>query len=306
MMQPNLIPSKLSPLKALFAGLILAIVVPMSVSGLTPLPAPEPQPGAYGLEATKPKPPPTVGARISTPGNGSSFSSSPITVRGICPEDLLVQVYNNDVLVGSVMCDNGSFSLDVSLFVGVNELSAIVYDELGQAGPRSNVVRVNFNNTNFSAFGELITLTSSYGRRSAAVSSPLTWPLQLSGGTGPYAFSIDWGDGTDADLMSQSSPGVVNISHVYKRAGIYRINIRVTDTNDVSAFLQVVAVSNGQVDSSEATDEEDGSSSRIIILWLPAAIALSLLIPAYWLGRRSQLVSIRNKMLKERDSYQQK
>lgn len=285
--------------------LLSALTIVHEAAAINPLPTPSPIPGSYGLEATKPKPPPTVGARITIPANGASFSTSPINVRGIAPKDLLVQVYNNGVMVGSVM-SNGSFSLDVSLFAGTNELTAIVYDELDQAGPTSNKVTVTYNNTQFTEFGDLITLTSAYGRRSAATGTELTWPLQLSGGTGPYAFSIDWGDGSKPELKSQAIAGDVTIAHTYKKAGIYTVNIRVTDSNDVSAFLQVIAVSSGKVEpASASTDEvESDTAPKPQILWIPTAIALLLLAPAYWLGRRSQMVSIRNRMLKERDGAQ--
>ena len=294
---------KIFRLAILVAFGLTLVYVPNSASALTPIPPPDPQPGAFGLEATKTQPPPTTPARITTPAGGS-FSSSPITVSGICPDGLLVQLHNNGVMVGSVMCENGSFSVEVSLFAGTNELQAIVYDDLEQAGPPSNIVTVTYNDTNLTAFGELITLTSSYGRRSAAAGSSLDWPLQLSGGTGPYAFSIDWGDGSDTQLMSQSLAGLATISHAYRQAGIYNVNVRATDVNGVSAFLQVVAVSSGKVDSSAPSATAGESASRVIILWIPAAAALLLLFPAYWLGRRSQLVSLKYKMLKERDSYQ--
>ena len=160
---------------------LLALFVFVRPAGaITAIPTPEPIPGSYGLEATKKQAPPTTGATITTPGNGSSFSNSPITVSGICPKGLLVQVYNNGVMVGAVMCTNGSFRLQVSLFAGTNELTAIVYDDLDQAGPVSKSVKVTYKDTNFSAFGELVTLTSSYGRRSAAAGATLSWPLQLS------------------------------------------------------------------------------------------------------------------------------
>jgi len=266
------------------------------------IPTPDPKPGSYGLEATKTQEAPTQGATITTPGNGASFSTSPITVNGICPNDLLVQVYNNNVMVGAVMCTNGSFSVQVSLFAGANELTAIVYDTLDQAGPVSNAITVNYTDTNFTAFGALITLTSSYGRRSAAAGTQLGWPLQLSGGLGPYAFSLDWGDGTATELKSQSLAGVVSIAHTYKKAGIYQANVKVTDTNNVSAFLQVIAVSNGKVDASAETADTTAGIGKPQVLWVPAAISLVLLIPAFWLGRLSQVVSLRNKMLKERDN----
>jgi hypothetical protein len=272
-------------------------------SALTPLPNPEPKPGSFGLEATKTKTPPTQGATITTPGNGGSFSTSPITVSGICPNGLLVQVYNNGVMVGAVMCTAGSFSLQVSLFAGINELTAVVFDEIDQAGPPSNIVTVTYTDTSFTSFGALITLTSSYGRRSAAATTQLSWPLQLSGGAGPYAFSIDWGDGSPAELKSQSLSGVVTIDHVFKKAGIYQVNVKVTDVNGVSAFLQVIAVSNGKIDSSTSPEKIPDTTPPPQILWIPTAVALILLIPSFWLGRLSQITTIRNKMLKERDSY---
>lgn len=277
------------------------------VGAITQIPTPSPKPGSFGLEATKQQAPPTVGATISTPGNGASYTTSPITVNGICPNDLLVQIYDNNVMVGSVMCTNGSFSLQVSLFAGNNELSAIVYDDLEQAGPTSNLATVTYNDSKLTAFGQLITLTSSYGRRSAAAGSELSWPLQLSGGAGPYAFSIDWGDGTPSELKSQPATGLVAIAHTYNKAGIYQANVKVTDVNGVSAFLQVIAVGSGKVDTSAANNTTNGSTAeKVVVLWIPAAVALILLLPAYWLGRRSQMVSIKNKMLKDRDAYEKK
>ncbi len=291
-----------------FGACLLALCgLAYNVSAITKIPNPDPQAGSYGLEATKVQAPPKRGATITTPANGASFSKSPITVNGICPKGLLVQIFDNGVMVGSIMCNTGSFSIQVGLFAGKNDLTAMVYDDLDQAGPTSNVVSVTYRNTNLSAFGSLVTLTSSYGRRSANAGTLLSWPFQLAGGSGPYAFSIDWGDGTKPELKSQALAGVVTLSHVYEKAGIYRVNITVTDHNGVSAFLQVIAVSNGKVDGSATADKDTGAKTpKTKVLWIPSAIALILLLPTYWLGRRSQLITIRNKMLKERDSYEQK
>lgn len=289
------------------AGLCLLALLAYAnpVTALNPIPTPPPQPGSFGIEATKKQPPPKVGATITTPGSGSSFSTSPITVNGICPNGLLVEIYDNGVMVGSVMCNNGSFSLQVSLFAGVNELTAIVYDELNQPGPKSNIVTVTYTDTRFSAFGAQVTLTSSYGRRSAAAGAELGWPFQLSGGTGPYAFNVDWGDGPPQQLKSQSLAGVVAVSHTYKKAGIYNVNVRATDVNGVTAYLQVVALASGKVDAASGADKDSGgASTKPEIMWLPTIVSTVLLIPAFWLGRLSQVVSLRNKMLKERDSIQ--
>ena len=284
--------------------LVVTFISTASVGALTPLPTPDPQPGSYGVEATKRQPPPTQGATITVPGNGASFSTSPITVSGICPAGLLVQIYNNNVMAGAVMCENGSFRAEVSLFAGVNELRVAVFDDLDQTGPESNIVTVTYTDTRFTAFGQLLTLTSAYGRRSAATNSPLQWPLQLSGGTGPYAYQLDWGDGSETQLMSQAMAGISIANHTYKRAGIYLVNIRATDANGVTAFLQVIAVSSGVVEVAPVQDVIGDTGVKKIVIWIPAAVAVALLLPTYWLGRRSQLVSLRTKMLKERDAYQ--
>lgn len=293
---------------ALGVCLFSVILSGPTIQAITPLPTPEPIPGSYGLAATKTQAPPTQAPTITTPGNGSSFATSPITVSGICPNELLVQVYNNGVMAGSVMCTNGSFSIQIGLFAGLNELTAIGYDSLEQAGPTSNAVSVNYTDTSFKAFGQLITLTSQYGRRSAPVNNELVWPLQLTGGNGPYAFSIDWGDGGQSQLMSSPVAGAISMAHTYKNAGIYQANIRVTDVNGVSAFLQVVAVASGKPTelAGAAANGDITPSVATNVLWGPAAAGVALLIPAFWLGRRSQLVSLHSKMLKERDSFQTK
>lgn len=273
-------------------------------AALNQLPTPPPGSSSYGLEATKEQAPPASGATITIPGNGSSFSTSPINVGGICPADLLVEVYNNGVMAGSVMCKGGSFTLQVSLYSGQNELTAKVYDSLDQTGPDSNTVTVSYNPASFTSFASLITLTSTYGRRAANPGSTLTWPLQLSGGTGPYAFSMDWGDGKPSELKSQALPGIVNIDHVYKQAGIYNVTVRVTDSTGTSAFLQLVAIANGNAAATTA-DTTKKASTITRVVWLPAVLSLLLLFPAFWLGRRSELVSLRHKLERDAAAYKE-
>jgi len=108
-------------------------------------------------------------------------------------------------------------------------------------------------------------------------------------------------------LKSQSITGVVAIGHVYKKAGIYAVNVRATDVNGVSAFLQVVALASGKVDASTDDKSDDTPVTKPPqVLWIPTIVSLVALLPAFWLGRQSQIVSLHNKMLKERDSFKQK
>jgi len=108
-------------------------------------PAQNPQNGSVGLEGEVPGSPPTTGATITVPGNGQTFSTTPITVAGICPKGLLVEIFKNNVFGGSTECTTGSFSLQVDLFDGRNDLVARVFDSLNQSGPDSATVSVNYN-----------------------------------------------------------------------------------------------------------------------------------------------------------------
>lgn len=285
---------------AAFVCLVSALLV-APASAITKIPDPPPAPGSYGLVASKTQAPPTTSATITTP-QGGAFSTSPITVSGLCTKGLLVQVYDNGVMVGAIDCTNGSFQLQVTLFTGINDLSATQFDDLYQAGPDSNHVSVTYNNANFTAFGELITLTSNYGRRAANPGSTLTWPLLLSGGTAPYALSVDWGDGKSAELKSLAIAGGFDITHVYNQSGIYHVTIKVTDTNGVTAFLQVVAIANGKPTAAATS----GNNSTIVItkiIWIPALICFLLMFLAFWLGRRSELVSLHRRLEKDLQRY---
>lgn len=260
-----------------------------------------PQSGTVGMEATIPGAPPTTAATIATPGNGQSVSSTPITVSGLCKTDLLVKIFSNNVFVGSTVCQNGSYSLEVDLFSGANDLVARVYDALDQAGPDSNLVRVTFNDAQFAQFGSRVTLTSNYARRGADPGSTLTWPIALSGGLAPYAVSIGWGDGKPTDLISKPFADTFNISHVYDSAGVYNIVIKATDAHGVSAYLQLVGVGTGQV--SAVANNKDKTAPTVIktqVLWLPLLLVIPLLAVAFWLGRRHELFTIRRRLEENR------
>jgi len=282
------------------------VLLPVRTHAITPIPDPPPRAGSYALEATKPQPPPQTTATISTPSNGASFTTSPTTITGLCTQGLLIQVYDNGVLVGAANCTTGSFSLQISLFTGQNDINIFQYDDLNQSSPDSNHITVSYNNSSFSAFGTLITLTSNYGRRAADPGETLTWPLLISGGNGPYAFSIDWGDGSSPDLKSQSLAGEVDISHVYKESGIYRVVVKVTDVNGVTAFLQLVAVANGKptgTGTSTGNSGTSGSTTITKVIWWPAVVTMILTLPSFWLGRRSELVSLHRRLEREMDTY---
>lgn len=255
---------------------------------------PSPKSGSVGLEATIPSAPPTRGATIVVPSNGAIFTDIPITVSGLCPSGLLVKIFDNNVFVGSTVCSGGSFSLQIDLFSGRNDLIARVYDALDQAGPDSNTVTVTFNSAQFLQFGSHVTLSSAYAERGAPPGTELDWPVLLSGGTGPYAISVDWGDGTPSDLFSVTDAGTLTLKHTYKLAGIYKVVVKATDKNGGEAFLQLVGQATGAIQSNTK-----GNGNVIIkkeILWWPALLMLPLILAAFWLGRRHELLSLRKQL----------
>ncbi len=275
------------------------LILTLAICGLWPArsaSAQSTQSGSIGIEGTVPGDPPTQGAVISFPTNGQTFSQTPITVRGICPDGLLIKLFKNNVFGGSVDCANGSFSIVTDLFDGQNDLVARVYDALDQAGPDSPTVTVTFDDPR-TVPGPRVSLSSNYAKRGADPGQTLTWPIILSGGTGPYAISVDWGDGSEASLISQPFPGSFDLEHVYEAAGVYNIIIKATDVDGFTAYLQVVGVGNGPLGQTGDTADADAQTIvRTVIIWQPLVLFVILLFLAFWLGRRHSLYALRRQL----------
>jgi hypothetical protein len=256
------------------------------------------QSGATGVEGTIPSGPPQTAATITVPKNGQTFSVVPVTVSGICQSGLLVEIFDNGVFVGSATCKNGSYSLQIDLFDGQNDLIARVYDALNQTGPDSSTITVFFRSA-LPGGASRPSLTTAYAKRGANPGDTLTWPITLSGGNGPYAISVDWGDKSTLDLVSRTAPGTFNIEHVYAQPGVYIVTVKVTDANGSAAFLQLVGVANGPIQQSTSASGSGGNNTittKKVIIWWPLAITFALSILAFWLGKRHQLQTIRDRL----------
>lgn len=261
--------------------------------------------GSVGLEGKISSPPPTTPATISFPRDGAVITDLPVTVTGICPNGLLVKLFKNNVFAGAGQCNNGSFSIQIDLFSGRNELVARVYDDLDQAGPDSNIVTVTFPFSGFST-GSRISLTSSFAKKGANPGQKLVWPITLTGGTGPYAITVDWGDGKTPDIISQAFPGTFNIEHVYDAPGVYNVVVRATDKDNNVAFLQLVGVANGPLNQSNSGGQAGSGAGQdtkqtVKILWQPAAISIPLIFSTFWLGRKYELFSLRRRLEQRED-----
>jgi hypothetical protein len=284
---------------------LIGLVFGMNSAASAAIPAPgDQQGGTVGVEGTISSDPPTQNATIVTPANGQSFSTIPITVSGFCPTDTLVKVFANNIFVGSSDCVRNSYSLQVALFSGRNDLVAKVFDALDQQGPDSGVVTVNFNDAQFAQFGSHVLITSQYARRAAAPDTDLEWPVVISSGLGPYALSVDWADGTPAHLQSVPFAGIVTLKHTYKTPGVYRVTFKVVDTNGTTGFLQVVAVVTGPTQGS--LSQTSGKAQKTIViqkelLWWPMAILIVPILLSFWLGRRYELAALRKRLERDYD-----
>ena len=283
-------------------GIIALFIV---VGAAAPASAQSTQDGSVGLTGTISAPPPSTPATITVPSNGQSFTSLPVPVRGTCPNGTLVKVFKNNVFAGSVQCNNGSFEINIDLFTGQNEIIVRVYDDLDQAGPDSSPVTVTFIDDRAGA-GPRVSVTSNFAKRGANPGNKLDWPIIISGGSGPYAVSVDWGDGTEADLQSVAFPGNFDLSHVYKEAGVYNIVIKVSDNNGGVAFLQVVGIANGPLsqvgangqplNESEETKTFFSTDSNAKLVWWPATITVPFVAVTYWLGKKSMVASMKKRI----------
>ena len=278
-------------------GLIFALSFTSAVIAVQ-----NPQNGSIGLEGTVSGPPPSQGATITTPTNGQSFTTQPITVAGICPTGLLIKVFSNNSFVGSTMCTKGSFSLQISLFYNQNVLKAIDYDNLNQAGPDSNIVTVTYTNPQLAAFGTGLSVTSIYAKQGANPGQQFTWPIIINGGTPPYALSIDWGDGGLRQLLSESNQGNVTLTHTYQNAGTYTITIQATDSNGLTAFLQVIGLANGMASKTSGASSSIQTITKII--WWPAVVMIPFLLISFWLGQRHELFSLRRRIERSNEQLQ--
>ena len=250
--------------------------------------------GSVGLTGTMPGKPPTVAATISSPTNGQRFSQTPITVKGTCPENTLVELYKNDIFAGSTTCDDGGkYTLEIDLLIGENKLIARVYDSLGQAGPDSQTVTVFYDAlpaqqsslTPLSFGNGQLLLNTDAVFRGTFPGQEMAVPISIIGGTAPYAINIQWGDGTNT-VIPRNDALKFNALHTYKRAGTYQIVIQATDSQGRVAFLTVAAIVNGQPAAGIGSTSKP-ASSKLLLLW-PIFTAAVAAVISFWLGERRE------------------
>lgn len=283
------------PLGALLlaVGLLLGVYTSYAAS-------PGPEAGSIGLSGIVPGKPPTIGATIDSPKSGARFSATPVTVSGTCPKNTLVELFKNNIFAGSVPCTGGgTYSLEIDLLIGENILLARVYDDLNQAGPDSNKPIVFYDAlpaqagplTSLDFGGAQMLLNTDAVFRGVFPNETMSMPIDILGGTPPYALNFQWGDSTNK-IVPRGNNQSFTVDHVYKKAGTYQINIQGSDANGRVAFLTVAAIVNGQpgIANGSTSDEPTVSNTtmaRLLTLWPLYASVVAIAI-SFWLGERRE------------------
>lgn len=211
-------------------------------------------------------PPPAIGATITAPINGLRIVNlNPSQVSGECSSNSFVVVYNDGVLAGSTICSSvGNFSISIQLHSGQNTLTALNFDNINQAGPKTPPVIVTFvseestievtppilpiNPVLIPGITENMSDCNSYKPEGefktggqphvAVVCMPLTILANRDdkigvfvwGGEPPYALSFKWGLNAGDSLISLDKPGYKTVNAHYASSGIYNINIQLVDS----------------------------------------------------------------------------
>ncbi len=251
---------------------------------------------------------PTIPATIITPVANARFNDSQTTVTGTCASANMVKLYRNNNFSGAVLCaiDN-TFQIQTALFEGSNDLQARVFNITNDEGPQSAVVRVYYDvpaiSTPSSVPQFMISADNLY--KGYNVGDTIEWQIGAVGGTAPYAFSIDWGDG-NTSIVSRRDEGVFITKHVYKQIGGYKgsyiIRVTASDANDKSSFIQLMIIiqdSKNVSNSIPAVGSIDNTTPTLpfnMQLFWPAYVVTFLMVISFWLGQRRTLVKPKHRL----------
>jgi hypothetical protein len=259
--------------------------------------SPGPESGSIGLTGIVPGKPPTTAAAIKVPNNQQHFQISPVVFSGTCPATTLVEIFKNDIFAGSAACaDDGTFSVSIDLLIGENRVVAKVYDALNQPGPDSNIVTVYYDAlppqagivTPLSFGGAQLLLNTDAVFRGVFPNQELGIPIDIIGGTPPYAVNIQWGDSNNK-VVPRNDNVTFKVGHTYIKPGTYQISIQATDAVGRVAFLTVASIVNGQPSIVGATGSTDSGSTinNLLVLWPLYTSAIAVVL-SFWLGERRE------------------
>lgn len=146
-----------------------------------------------------------------------------------------------------------------------------------------------------------ITVTTSFKDTQYLIGRPINFNINVAGGVAPYAFDINWGDGTNTTVTRLTS-GPFEISHTYTKTGSlidYKtIKIEGIDSQGDADSLQLFApiknpaytnIVSYITQSSGLWSVFSSVGSWLWIIW-PGYIIIMLMVFSFWLGEKQELI----------------
>jgi hypothetical protein len=254
--------------------------------------------------AVVPGPAPKTAAAINNLSAGQVFrDSSPVTLSGTCSNDALLKIYKNSILAGVAFCDNGSFSLQIDLFNGSNNVVIRSFNANNIEGPAPVPLQVRRVLPEFEATKTInsvknpFIITSSVSYQGVKEGESVSLPLTIKGGSAPYAISIGWGDGK-TDLISRRKPGTFTVAHTYDHAGpayhsSYNITVTGSDEKGNKTFLQMPTIVSGDNAGIAGAVRAGYNWSQTIRYAWQAIGTTTLGIAIFWVGAHRHLFTFR-------------
>jgi hypothetical protein len=270
-------------------------------------------------------------ATIENPADGTHFSAVPITVTGSCPPNAAyVEIFRNNFMGSSALCGpDGKYEVQTDLFADKNELTVHSFNITDDEGPVSDKVVVYYDvpqppasNPNQAPGGAPsngrtpnknnvppLILKTAFLYKGYYVNQQIDWPIEISGGSAPYAFSIDWGDGSSG-VISRKDAGQFSLNHAYKKPGgykdSYKISVQASDTDGSYAYLEFFVIVNNQdktalINSINSKPPPSLNNFRHL-LWVawPAYASVTLMTVTFKLGERQELMILKRRGLLRR------
>jgi hypothetical protein len=249
---------------------------------------------------------PYVAATFVSPSANFQTNSNTIRLTGTCQvvqPFSVVTIWRSSGQIGSVICSGGSFSIDIGLILGVNQLTARTSNASDVFGPDSIVLVARyepaaktvdptpnpFQNISLNNSGLTVTSSKPYVQTSSD-SLELNATLSIDGGDSPYKVHIRWGDGSTKE-SSQTGKSIL-LNHTYPGPGSYQIEVTVSDkfSNSALHVLTVYVLGESTVNKVAASATVIKSVAKTS-KWLPTAISVASAFGAGILIGNAHLIS---------------
>jgi hypothetical protein len=249
--------------------------------------------------------------------DGKHYHAVPIEVSGTCPANAAyIKIFRNGFFSGSAICQAGKFDPEVDLFVGKNEIVAHAFNLTDDEGPVSLLVTVyyeppqasspNLQTGSPKSNGPPLELKTDFVYKGYYVGQEVQWPLEIDGGTAPYALNIDWGDGQNS-IISRAKSGQFDIHHTYGSPGgyhgSYKIKVQASDVAGGYSYLEFFVIVSARTSQSVTGSTNifskgpptlGGLHQWVWAVW-PLYVALVLMAVSYKLGEREEFLLLKKR-----------